>query len=331
MELLERYLQAVRFFLPRRAQDDIIRELEENLISQMEDREESVGRPLTDDERADILRRHGHPMLVAGRYRPRHHLIGPAFFPIYVFALQAGLGVALVVTIVVGAIDALVHGDVAARLVRSLLAYPGRALMVFAWTTLSFAVLDWAQAKLPLSRSWDPRTLPGVVGRENRMSRLNSVFECLAAAAALIGLLLVSLSPSLVLGPASAILDLAPIWSAVFVPILILLLAVLALSVVNAILPAWTPARSYARLATQGISLTVGAVLLRAGEWVVARDSTVLENGTPSNVVADAVNGGIEVGLVIALVVTLFQIAVEVRRLLARRKPSPNAAASRSI
>ena len=331
MELLERYLQAVRFFLPRRAQDDIIRELEENLISQMEDREESLGRALTDDERADILRRHGHPMVVAGRYRPRHHLIGPAFFPIYLFALQAGLGVALVVTIVVGAIDALVHGDVAARLVRSLLAYPGRALMVFAWTTLSFAVLDWAQAQLPLSRSWDPRTLPRVVSRENRMSRVTSVCECLAAAAAMIWLLLIAQSPSLILGPATAILDLAPIWWVVYVPILILLLAVLTLSIVNVIHPTWTPARSYARLATQGISLTVGAVLLRAGEWVVAKDSMVLENGTTSSGVADLVNNGIEVGLVIALVVTLFQIAVEVRRLLARRKPSANAAAPRSI
>ena len=36
---LERYLQAVRFFLPRRQQDDIVRELSENLASEIEDRE----------------------------------------------------------------------------------------------------------------------------------------------------------------------------------------------------------------------------------------------------------------------------------------------------
>jgi hypothetical protein len=35
MDLLERYPQAVRFFLPGRQQDDIIRELAENLISQI--------------------------------------------------------------------------------------------------------------------------------------------------------------------------------------------------------------------------------------------------------------------------------------------------------
>ena len=47
MELLERYLQAVRFFLPKHQQDDIVRELSENLVSEMEDREEACGRPLT--------------------------------------------------------------------------------------------------------------------------------------------------------------------------------------------------------------------------------------------------------------------------------------------
>ena len=48
MNLLDRYLQAVRFFLPRRQQDDIVRELSENLLSQMEDRAEELGRPLTE-------------------------------------------------------------------------------------------------------------------------------------------------------------------------------------------------------------------------------------------------------------------------------------------
>ena len=32
MELLDRYLEVVRFFLPAKAQDDIIRELKENQI-----------------------------------------------------------------------------------------------------------------------------------------------------------------------------------------------------------------------------------------------------------------------------------------------------------
>src|SRR5262245_47070800 len=91
MDMLDKYLQAVRFFLPRGTEDDIVRELSANLMAQIEDREEELGRPLTDDERADILRRHGHPLIVAGRYRSHQRLIGPTVFPMYLFALKLGL------------------------------------------------------------------------------------------------------------------------------------------------------------------------------------------------------------------------------------------------
>ena len=106
MDMLDRYLQAVRFFLPARQQDDIVRELSENLISQMEDREEELGHPLDEAEQAAILRQHGHPMVVAGRYRSQQQLIGPVFFPLYLFVLKAGLGVALLVTVVLAAVTA---------------------------------------------------------------------------------------------------------------------------------------------------------------------------------------------------------------------------------
>ena len=141
MELLERYLQAVGFYLPKHKQDDIVRELSENLVSEMDDLAEACGRPLTEDEQADILRRHGHPMVVAGRYQTRQHLIGPAFFPIYLFTLKLGLGVALLVTVLLAVLGSILTGDPVRHFVHALLAYPGRAIMVFAWTTLGIAAL----------------------------------------------------------------------------------------------------------------------------------------------------------------------------------------------
>jgi thiamine transporter ThiT len=126
MDLLERYLHAVKFFLPQKQQDDI------------------VGR-------------HGHPMIVAGRYRSRQQLIGPVFFPIYLFALKTGLGVALLVTAVLAAVNGILHGDPVHYGVQAMLEYPGRSLMVFAWTTLGFAGLDIAQVKFNVKHDWDPR------------------------------------------------------------------------------------------------------------------------------------------------------------------------------
>ena len=45
MELVQRYLQAVKFLLPRAQQDDIVKELSEDIRSQMEDKEAELARP----------------------------------------------------------------------------------------------------------------------------------------------------------------------------------------------------------------------------------------------------------------------------------------------
>ena len=47
MDLFERYLQAVRKYLPWQRQDDIVAELRANLEAQREEREAELGRPLT--------------------------------------------------------------------------------------------------------------------------------------------------------------------------------------------------------------------------------------------------------------------------------------------
>src|ERR1700733_13627688 len=88
-ELIDRYLQAVRFWLPgTHRQDDLIAELGEDLRSQIEDKETELGHSLDKAEVAEILKRCGSPMMVAGRLGPQRHLIGPALFPIYEFVLK---------------------------------------------------------------------------------------------------------------------------------------------------------------------------------------------------------------------------------------------------
>src|SRR5579862_3287951 len=88
MELVERYLQAVKFWLPNEQQDDIVAELSEDIRSQMEEREEKLGRRLDDAEIGAILKGRGRPLMVANRYLPQQFLIGPALFPIYKFVLK---------------------------------------------------------------------------------------------------------------------------------------------------------------------------------------------------------------------------------------------------
>ncbi len=90
MELLDRYLKAVKFWLPSEQKQDIIAELSEDIRSQIEDKESELGRPLNDAEVEAILKKGGPPILVAQRYLPQRYLIGPALFPMYWFVLRLG-------------------------------------------------------------------------------------------------------------------------------------------------------------------------------------------------------------------------------------------------
>src|SRR5260370_12935607 len=94
MDLLERYLQAVRTYLPTSQQEDILKELGENLRAQMEDKETELGRPLSEDELADILKKHAHPLLEATRYRQSRHLVWSTLFPFYWLAMKILLALA---------------------------------------------------------------------------------------------------------------------------------------------------------------------------------------------------------------------------------------------
>ena len=88
MELVDRYLQAVKFWLPREQQEDIARELSEDILSQVEEQERGLGRLMTPAEIEAVLKRRGRPFVVANGYLPQRQLIGPLLFPIYALVLK---------------------------------------------------------------------------------------------------------------------------------------------------------------------------------------------------------------------------------------------------
>src|ERR1700730_13936131 len=88
MDLLDRYLQAVKFWLPRAQQDDIAAELSADIQSQIEEQESELGRRLNDAEIEAMLKKRPAPLLMATRYLPQQYLIGPVLFPVYRFVLK---------------------------------------------------------------------------------------------------------------------------------------------------------------------------------------------------------------------------------------------------
>jgi hypothetical protein len=175
MDLLERYLQAVRKYLPwtlsRARQDDIIAELRANYESQLEEREADLDRGLTEGEMIDWLRQLGNPMQVAGRYQPVQYLIGPTLFPMYLYVLRLAAFWALLIGVVVSLIlvwtGAPNSGTIAeAIFVRG----PSAVFSAATWVTIVFAVLDFIFAHYPhllprmdgINIDWSPGKLPAL-------------------------------------------------------------------------------------------------------------------------------------------------------------------------
>ena len=321
MTLVERYLNAVRFFLPRQQQDDIIRELSENLASEFEDRSQALARDLTEREIADILRRHGHPAFVAARFAPQQRLIGPVIFPIYVLALKLGLAAALVVTVVIAVISAVLHGASVQLFLERLLAYPHRALIVFAWTTIGFAVVETLGAHARLTPEWDPRKLPDWMagGRPHGRlhERIQAIVEVLFGALGLGWLLLVPTSPWLAMGPLAQVLAFAPVWRVWYIPLVLLCFAHLALDTYGLVHPTRTARRIWLKLSLLAGQLAVALMILSARVWVVAgpRVQTDAVPATKLPELLAVVNTGVAIGFATVVIITLVEMGKQFYRL----------------
>jgi len=260
-ELIDRYLQAVRFWLPgTHRQDDLIAELGEDLRSQFEDKETELGRPLDKAEMSAILKRCGSPMMVAGRIGPQRHLIGPALFPIYEFVLKMVLLWILVPVFVfiVGPVNlAYSGGEWAAALANTLADLWFGLLMAAGIVTLIFAIIERTSAHLGTEITWDPLKLPPVRKDERKPSRLKAVCELGFGWFGLIWLLLLPKYPVLILGPAAAFLKVGPMLHAFYLPIVLLSVVGLLRSAVTLARPQWTWFPTLSQLLSSVLTLIV--------------------------------------------------------------------------
>jgi hypothetical protein len=270
MELLDRYLQAVRFWLPKAQQEDIIAELWSDLHSQIEDRETELGHPLDNAELELILRRCGSPIVVASRYRPQTQLIGPALFPMYLFILKVTLLWILVplFLLIVGPATFLSSPHRGFALLQTLAELLRAEISAAAIITLVFALLERAQARLKLFDKWNIRSLPPVAKQPRPPSRTQSVFELIFAIIGILWLLAVPNYPFLILGPASAFLTASPLWHTFYLPVVLLAFLGLARDCVSIARPdlPWFPA--VGRLVNTALSLLLLHFILSAAGQV---------------------------------------------------------------
>jgi hypothetical protein len=222
VDLFERYLQAIRKHLPWGRQDDILAELRANLESQLEDKEEERGRPLTEGEMIDWLKQLGSPMHVAMRYRPQQYLIGPAIFPMYWYVIRLTLPLTAAIYTVVNGLLIGLQTSGAPSIGEAISKMPSVLMMVAAWMTGVFAGLEYVinhypNVHLPISgwsRNWNPSELPPLEkappkGRKPK-SYSQAVAEVIFGFLFLVWLTLIPHHPSTLMGPGAAALHASP-------------------------------------------------------------------------------------------------------------------------
>ena len=163
-ELLDRYIHSVKTLLPPDQMDDIAAEISSNLQSLVEDQAMQVGRELSPNELSAILKQHGHPMVVASRYRdrPGRGLISPDLFPFYWFTLRAIFGLWVTVRVIIAVFQfqgTAAAGSILLRLGRDILL---AGFFIAAGVTLLFAAWEYLEFRFRYSERWKPESLPPV-------------------------------------------------------------------------------------------------------------------------------------------------------------------------
>lgn len=317
-DLVDRYLQAVGFWLPRAQKQDILAELSEDLRSQLEDREAELGRALNETEVAEILKQRGRPLLVAAQFMPQRSLIGPALYPIYIFVLKIVSLCYIIPWLATWVGIMLFHrAEATANLSRDWNSLPTLWTVVltqFGIVTVIFAAIDRASVKSCYTRDWDPRKLPKVKIATPAKRRINSVASLVFAVLGLIWILAIPENPFLILGPAAAFLNAAPIWHLVYWPIVALAIATIFEHAFILARPQLTWFPPIFRIATTLLSAWIVGVLLRTQTYLLPTDQKFAEVAAIVNVCILISVGVWAVCLVISLLVYGWQAFREIRR-----------------
>ncbi len=313
MDVVERYLENVRAYLPGGAREDFVAELRENIHAQVEDREAQLGRPLTEEERIAILRAHGRPILVAGAYRSNgqrlvlgREVIGPDLYPFYRLALLGVVAVTFLILAFSG-VAGVVEGAVRVPFFRSAIV---NLTVLAGIATLAFALLDAHYRRT--ADTWDPRTLP--VNRSIPVTpgrrRVQAVIQIVATLAFL--WLWVSLGdPRSLRGVGLDGLRLGPAWRLLYVGLIVSTVISLVTPVMTLVRPDLHRFRWLVSLFSSGAFIAFATVSMWKGDWVVP--ATIFDAFRRSDL-ADGINRGFAFGLGITVLVVALSTVYEAVR-----------------
>src|SRR3954470_1058015 len=271
MDLFDRYLTAVKLFLPRALQDDIIRELSEDIHARVEDKTAALGRRLNRAEEKELVRQLGHPALLAGSYGPRRQLIGAEMFPFYWLVLKLSLGANLLAQFV--SIAAAVASGRSVNPQLRAFAAVSALFICFGVVTIIFAALDRYRPSMLGRNSWDPDRLPAFSVPPRRGS--HPVTRVVSGVLLVGWLLAVNAFPALVLGTAADRLAFGPAWAPMHAVVLVCVIGSLMCACLEVMRPNWIRVRTAFRLMASAGAVALLVLLFRTVQFIVPADPAV--------------------------------------------------------
>jgi hypothetical protein len=317
MDLIDRYVIAVRRQLPRELADDITAELADSLRSEAEEHERVTGHAISEPEQAALLKKRGHPWLMASRYQPQQYLIGPALFPYYKQALQIVVfWVVVPIVLFGGALNAIYASDpsmsVAIRaFVRAIGSAWNGAIFAIGIVTIVFAILDHEKVRINVLDNWNPAKLPEPA--EGRViPRSETILGLVFTLTFLVWWLGLVRVPELVLRPGDGVeFAPAPIWTTFYVPILLCAIASAGVYLIDLVRPWRTLTVSIADMIINAAITVILVAILRADQYVIVSGPGVLAGNIDR---AYWVNQIAEWCLVIVTAITIFDLCYELWR-----------------
>lgn len=189
MDLVKRYIAAVQRELPEAKRDEIGRELQANIMDQLDALAEQHGDELSEQQLSEVLHAMGHPRQIARQFCPPAALIPLHLMPLYKHTMFMVLGVLFVLQVVFMTKIWLTGSDMVLLLFLKGLASGFIKDGVFAFTavTVGFAVAfhDKQPGSCGTGSQWQPQQLPAVGAGWQHIS-LSDVFTDLATYAFLL-------------------------------------------------------------------------------------------------------------------------------------------------
>ncbi len=334
MELINRYVYQVGRRLPQRTRADVEQELRSLLLDALEER---TGRAaeFTEDEQVAVLAEFGPPEQMADKYRPQpHYVIGPKVFDLYLLVVSVIAGAGLLVGVITTAVSLLASDEVSVLelLLRAATIFMNIALSGVGSATLTFALLERLipdeEFKLDDDEPWNPRDLPIVEARDE-IKRTNLIAEIAILVLLIMGLLAFGERLGGVYYDGTWHATPTFLSAAFFSMYLPLCVARWGLTILlNLVLlrqGRWQLGTRIADLLFHGLDIYILGRLLTGPSVVNAEALRVAFTNVPevTKIMGQLLDGGLKIGFLGALIVTLVEVATRVYRLIRDYQAKP--------